>query len=67
MFDIGTQKPQGKTFAINVAIRNPRGEIVSYKSLETDSAAELFDFWQVNSGTPNNKKKNKKVDLALSI
>jgi len=56
MLDIGTQKPQGKTFALNVAIRNPKGDVLRYKLLETDNAAELHDFWQQHSNTPRKKK-----------
>lgn len=56
MLNIGTQKPQGKTFAINVAVRNHKGDVVRYKQLETDDAAELHDFWQLHSNTPRKKK-----------
>lgn len=57
MLDIGTQKPQGKTFSLNLAIRDTRGRIMRYKSIETDSATELHDFWQFNSVQANKKRK----------
>jgi len=57
MLDIGTQKPQGKPFAINLAIRNAKGEVTRYRYFEAESAAELFDIWQKNSTSPGRKKK----------
>lgn len=64
MLDLGTQKPQGKTFAINVAMRNPQGKVVGYKYLETDDATELASFYDLHAGTP--RKKNKKVEVKQS-
>lgn len=58
--DIGTQKPQGKTFAINLAQRNAAGVVTRQKYFETDDAGELHDFWQKNSTTPRKREgKNK--------
>jgi hypothetical protein len=57
MLNIGTQRPQGKAFAINMAVRNAKGEATRYKYYETDDAAELHDFFQQNSVRPRNKKK----------
>ncbi len=62
--NIGTQKPQGKTFAINLAQRNAKGEVTRYKYFETDSADELHDFWQQNSPQPKKKKVEKEVKAA---
>lgn len=60
MLEIGTQKPQGKAFAINIAQRNARGEITRYKYYEADTAAELSDIWEKNSMQKKNKH-NKEV------
>lgn len=64
MLEIGTQKPQGKTFAINVAQKNAKGEVTRYKYFETDSADELHDFWQKNSTTPRKREGKKQNNTA---
>lgn len=58
MIDIGTQKPQGKTFAINLVLRNPKtGVVTGVKYFETDSASELSDIWTRYNGLPTKKEK----------
>ena len=58
MLNIGTQKPQEKPFAINLAIRNANGEVTRYKYYEADSGDELYDIWEKHTAKPNNKRKN---------
>ena len=57
--EIGTQRPQGKALAINIATRNAHGEVTRYKYYESDSAAELSDIWEKNN---MQKKPGKKKD-----
>ena len=57
MITLGNQKPQGKPFAINLAIRNPKNGQVTYKYFEAESGAELHDFWQRHQPVDKKKKK----------
>ena len=52
---IGNQKPQGKPFAMNIAVHDIKGNI-KMKYIEAESGSELYQKWIETKGVPKKKK-----------
>lgn len=56
---IGNQKPQGRPFAINMALRKKNGDVIKMVYMEFDSASELYEAWAKNQVV---RKKKSRAD-----